>query len=134
MLSTVAPSSPIRLRRRSWVIGRAIWMPSSSVAIAVASSSPIQIGRFIVLSPSRKITIGVLVAGSRVSPPTLIKIESSGPIRVRSYRTNSEQKETGRSIQFARFGRACRRGSMDEAIDDPIQLVEVAALLDQIAE
>src|SRR5713226_8656609 len=71
---------PISVRiffTRSCVMGRAILIPSISVAIAVASERPIQIGRLSLLSVSFRITIGVLVTGSNVRPPTAICMESS---------------------------------------------------------
>ena len=58
-------------------MGRAILIPSSSVAMAVASRSPIQMGRFSLLSGSRRMTIGVLVTGSSVRPPTVIRMKFS---------------------------------------------------------
>jgi hypothetical protein len=58
-------------------MGRDILIPSISVAIDVASSSPIQIGRFNLLSGSRRITIGVFVTGSSVKPPTVIRMKFS---------------------------------------------------------
>ena len=42
-------------------MGRAIVMPSSSVAMAVASSSPIQMGSCSLFSESFRTTIGVRV-------------------------------------------------------------------------
>src|SRR5216117_3570766 len=53
-------------------------MPSSSVAMAVASRSPIQMGRFSLLSGSRRMTIGVLVTGSSVRPPTVFILMTVG--------------------------------------------------------
>src|SRR5947209_1657589 len=56
-------------------------MPSNSVAIEAASSGPIQIGKLSLLSGSLSTTIGILVVGSSVNPPTIIRIKSSlGPV------------------------------------------------------
>jgi hypothetical protein len=51
-------------------MGRENLMPSNSLAIAVASSNPIQMGRVLSPSVSFKITIGLLVRGSTVKPDT----------------------------------------------------------------
>src|SRR5262249_25233439 len=126
--STVTPSSVSTLRSRSCVIGRAILMPSSSVAMAVASSKPIQMGRLSLLSRSLRITIGVLVTGSSVSPPTLIKIEFSRLIRAAPALASRYcvQKRSATSIPF--WPR-----SAHQTIDDAVQLIQIAALLDHIA-
>src|SRR5262245_41772172 len=129
MASTTAPSSPSTLRNRSCVIGRAILMPSSSVAIAVASKRPIQIGRFSLFSESLRITIGVLVTGSSVSPPTVMRMNCSRPMRGDPPRLESFY---GRPLRLP-IGNAL--GSLDDQpIDHVIELIQVAALLDHVAE
>jgi len=61
-----------RSRMRSCVIGREKLIFSSSVAMALASKSPIQIGTARLPSRSFRITMGVLVSGSMVRPDTFI--------------------------------------------------------------
>jgi hypothetical protein len=63
--------------RRSWVMGLENLIPSNSLAMAVASSNPIQMGR--VLSPpiSFRMTIGLLVIGSTVSPAMTMGLSMS---------------------------------------------------------
>jgi hypothetical protein len=47
-------------------------MPSSSLAIAVASSRPIHIGRVLSPSISLSITMGLFVRGSTVNPDIIM--------------------------------------------------------------
>jgi hypothetical protein len=49
-------------------MGRENLIPSSSLAMAVASSNPIQMGRVLSPSVSLRITIGLFVSGSTVNP------------------------------------------------------------------
>src|SRR3989454_323657 len=93
-------------------------MPSSSVAMAVASRSPIQMGRFSLLSGSRRMTIGVLVTGSSVRPPTVIRMKSSRLIA----------SPIGPHCAAALPGRQSDR---HQAVDHVVELVQVPALLDQ---
>src|SRR2546428_4159875 len=76
-----APRPTITCFRRSWVSGRANFTPASSIAIALASAGPIQIGR--TRSPSRscRMTTGVLVVRSspRWATRTSITAARSGP-------------------------------------------------------
>src|SRR4051812_23925525 len=58
-------------RSRSWVSGRAGLTPCCSYAIAVASTAPIQIGRYRSPSTSRSSTIGWLLGSSTRTPTTL---------------------------------------------------------------
>jgi hypothetical protein len=74
--------------------------------------------------------MGVLVAGSSVRPPTLIKIESSGPIG-RALPSRELFAETLGSVN--RFCRDSGARSAHQAIDHAVQLVEIAALFDEIA-
>src|SRR5688572_31745778 len=60
--------------RRSWVSGRCAFMPWSSIAMALASAGPIQIGRTLAPSFSRRITTGVLVVRSRPRWATVTSI------------------------------------------------------------
>src|SRR5215468_11188939 len=55
-------------RRRSWVIGRGVVTFSICSAIALASKMPTQIGSTRCPSLSRRMTMGVLVTGSTISP------------------------------------------------------------------
>src|ERR1051325_3406445 len=99
-------------------------MPSSSVAMAVASRRPIQMGRFSLLSGSRRITIGVLVTGSRVRPPTVIKMKFSRFMRPAPRRPQAFcRREPGPSMPDA-------NSDGDQVVDDAIKLAEVPALLD----
>ena len=59
---------------RSWVSGRWAFMPCSSIAIALASAGPIQIGSTRAPSFSRRITTGVLVVRSRPRWATVTSI------------------------------------------------------------
>src|SRR5882672_5750438 len=61
------PSSIIKLRRRSWVIGRGGAIFSISRAIALASYAPTQIGNIVSLSTSFRIMMGVPLLGSIIS-------------------------------------------------------------------
>src|SRR3954469_19223156 len=58
-------------RRRSWVSGRAGLTPCCPYAMAVASTAPIQIGRYRSPSTSRSRTIGWLLGSSTRTPTTL---------------------------------------------------------------
>ena len=62
------------LRSRSCVIGRGVATFSICRAIALASETPTQIGSTRVPSLSRRMTIGMLVAGSIISVLTVISI------------------------------------------------------------
>src|SRR2546430_8379382 len=66
--------------RRSWVIGRCVWMPCRARAIAVASMEPIQMGRY--RSPSRSLssTIGWLLGSSTRTPTRFSSIMARAPI------------------------------------------------------
>src|SRR5262245_14054273 len=55
-------------------MGRWVWIPSNSVAIALASKIPIQIGRKYFCSKSLSNTTGILVLGSTANPETLSSI------------------------------------------------------------
>src|SRR6185295_1294849 len=61
------PSSMIKFRSRSWVIGLGGAIFSISRAIAFASYAPTQIGSIVSLSTSFKIMIGVPLLGSIIS-------------------------------------------------------------------
>ncbi len=62
------------LRSRSCVIGRGVAMFSICSAMALASKMPTQIGSTFCPSLSRRMTIGVLVMGSTISPLMVISI------------------------------------------------------------
>ena len=62
------------LRSRSCVIGRGVATFSICSAIALASKSPTQIGSTRWPSLSRRMTIGMLVIGSTISPLIVISI------------------------------------------------------------
>src|SRR5215471_15019539 len=83
--STFVSSSERTFFRRSWVIGRGVVTLSISMAIALASKMPTQMGRKTPSAASRSITTGMLETGSISSP--LISIFtmacSSGDRRVR---------------------------------------------------
>src|ERR1019366_7104330 len=64
------PSS--RLLIRSWVIGRGVETFSISRAIAFASYTPTQMGSTVLLPTSFRMTIGMLVTGSIISPRIFI--------------------------------------------------------------
>src|SRR3954447_3457346 len=66
-------------RNRSWVNGRAGLTPCCSYAMAVASTAPIQIGRYRSPSTSLSRTIGWLLGSSTRTPTTL----RSPPARLR---------------------------------------------------
>src|SRR5713226_4259110 len=72
-----APSPTITCLSRSWVRGRENFTPASSMAMALASAGPIQIGS--TRSPSRscRITTGVLVVRSSPRWATRTSITSS---------------------------------------------------------
>ena len=61
-------------RSRSWVIGRGVEMFSICKAMAFASNIPTQIGSTFCPSLSRRMTIGMFVTGSTISPLMLISI------------------------------------------------------------
>src|SRR5438552_3109884 len=131
MRSTVASRSVMIFFRRSWVIGRAILMPSSSVAIAVASSRPIQIGRFSLLAGSVRMTMGVFVTGSRVRPPTVMRMKFS-PLMLAPIVGHSRQKVSGgQSPKPCDAG--ARASHQHQSVDHFVELVQVAALLDDVA-
>src|SRR5215510_13461404 len=77
-----APSPTITCFSRSCVSGRANFIPASSIAIALASAGPIQIGNTRSPFCSCKITTGVLVVLSRPRWATRTSITSgpSGPL------------------------------------------------------
>src|SRR5205807_521111 len=60
-----APRPRITCFSRSWVSGRANFTPASSIAMALASAGPIQMGRTRSPSCSWRMTTGVLVVRSR---------------------------------------------------------------------
>ena len=64
---------------RSWVMGRENLMFSSSLAMAVASSSPIQMGTALSEATSLRIMMGLLVKGSMVNPETVISLNMLPP-------------------------------------------------------
>src|SRR4051794_12682810 len=65
-------------RSRSWVRGRAGFTPCCSYAIAVASTAPIQIGRYRSPSTSLSSTIGWLL-GSSTRTPTTFSSRTAAP-------------------------------------------------------
>src|SRR6185369_1450355 len=129
MRSTVASRSPMMRFSRSCVIGRAILMPSSSVAMAVASSRPIQMGRLSLLSGSFRMTIGVLVTGSSVRPPTVIWMKFSRLMP----RSSDNVALLPKGVRNVNPQRTARTSTDDHAIDHAVQLVQVPALLDDVA-
>ena len=62
------------LRSRSCVIGRGVAMFSICSAMALASKIPTQIGSTFCPSLSRRMTIGMFVIGSTISPLIVISI------------------------------------------------------------
>src|SRR5581483_6773326 len=84
-------------------------------AIAVASMRPIQIGRLSLLSASRRTTMGALVTGSRVSPPTLIAMHSSRfityPYRPGTAGSNADRPASARDAVRDALARARTAGS-----------------------
>jgi len=66
----------IELRTRDGAALQLVSRPSDAISVAIdaASSGPIQIGKFNLLSGSRRTTMGILVLGSRVNPPTTIRM------------------------------------------------------------
>src|SRR5262245_40920560 len=74
-----APSPTITCFSRSCVRGRANFIPASSIAIALASAGPIQIGNTRSPFCSCKITTGVLVVLSRPRWATRTSITSGRP-------------------------------------------------------
>src|SRR3954452_13403135 len=68
IFSTLPPSCSSTERRRSWVIGRGGSTPSMRSAMALASKTPIQMGRKSWLPTSRRITIGTFDEGSSINP------------------------------------------------------------------
>src|SRR3989454_793004 len=78
-----APRPRMTCFRRSWVSGRANLTPASSIAIALASAGPIQMGSTRSPSCSCRITTGVLVVilqeqeGERVLPIWISPAEAS---------------------------------------------------------
>ena len=71
---TDALRSWMTFRSRSCVIGRGVEMFSICRAMALASKIPTQIGSTFCPSWSRRITIGMFVIGSTISPLMLISI------------------------------------------------------------
>src|SRR4030067_433233 len=69
---------------RSWVMGRENLMFFSSLAMAVASSNPIQMGTALSESTSVRIMMGLLVKGSMVSPETVISLSMLPPLGMSS--------------------------------------------------
>src|SRR5579875_472674 len=57
---------------RSWVMGRGVVTFSISRAMALASYTPTQMGRTVLPLMSRRMTIGILVTGSIISPRIFI--------------------------------------------------------------
>ncbi len=68
---------------RSWVIGRGAAIFSISMAIALASKIPTQIGITVSEATSLSTTMGIFVAGSIINPRILtsISMASLSPIR-----------------------------------------------------
>src|SRR6266511_2058406 len=79
MRSTRTVSSSRRFFMRSWVMGRAVMMPWSANAMAVASMAPIQIGRNRSPSVSFSRTMGWLVGSSTRTPTRFISIIAADP-------------------------------------------------------
>src|SRR5690606_29380606 len=75
------PSPTMTCLRRSWVSGRWNLTPCSSIAMALASAGPIQIGRTRVPWRSRRMTTGELVVRSTPSWATATSIIGSPPGR-----------------------------------------------------
>src|SRR5215467_12470534 len=77
-----APRPTMTCFSRSWVSGRANFIPASSIAIALASAGPIQMGSTRSPFCSCKITTGVLVVLSRPrwATRTSITCVASGPL------------------------------------------------------
>src|SRR5256885_6610125 len=70
-----SPPRPTRIcLSRSWASGRCAFMPWSSIAMALASAGPIQMGSTRVPSFSLRITTGVLVVRSRPRCATVTSI------------------------------------------------------------
>src|SRR5881397_1591990 len=103
-------------------------MPSSSVAIAVASRRPIQMGKFSLFSESLRITIGVFVTGSSVSPPTVMRMNCSRPMKDSPF--DPPHSTEGLPI--------CNLDPWallhDEPVDHAIKLIQVATFFDDVAE
>src|SRR5215467_9392703 len=100
-------------------MGRAILMPSSSVAIAVASRRPIQIGRFSLLSGSLRMTIGVFVTGSSVRPPTVMRMKFSPLMLVPDARHSRQKGLEGQSPKPP------ERSHEHQTVDHFVELIEV---------
>ena len=64
----------MRFLVRSWVIGRGAETFSISIAMALASKMPTQIGITVSDATSLSTTMGILVAGSIISPRILTSI------------------------------------------------------------
>src|SRR5262245_62805721 len=121
------------LRSRSWVIGRAVVTFSICSAMALASKMPTQIGSTRCPSLSRRITIGVLVMGSTISPLIDISIcmalrLSPDAVRARAFdadahgpadpRCRPRQVDDDVLRRAARdFALATPAGSVDEHVD-----------------
>src|SRR5512135_212908 len=69
---------------KSWVMGRENLIFSSSLAMAVASSKPIQMGTALSDATSLRIMMGLLVKGSMVNPETVISLSMMPPLAMSS--------------------------------------------------
>src|SRR5262245_9651342 len=92
------------LRSRSWVIGRGVAMFSICSAIAFASKIPTQIGSTFCPSLSRRITIGVFVIGSTISPLIVISICMAHPAILESLAPTSPFQMFGSAPDAVRAG------------------------------
>src|SRR5438552_11420863 len=77
MRSMCTPISSRMFLRRSWVIGRGVTTPCCAKAIAVASTVPIQMGRYRSPVRSRSKTIGCWLGTSRRTPTRFSSIIGS---------------------------------------------------------
>src|SRR5580765_2943231 len=110
--------SPSVLKKRSWVIGRDVATFSIFNAIALASKTPIQIGRKNFSSASFSTTTGVFEMGSRSSP--LISIFFIGPPRSSCRRPGERILETPLDPNRDVLAGADRAPGTGPEMDDPV--------------
>src|SRR5712691_5424479 len=80
---------------RSWVMGRAVVIFSSSSAMALASKSPTQMGSERFSSSSRRMMMGMLDRGSRASCFTFISRNMPSPPASRLHRGGGQHAPLG---------------------------------------
>src|SRR5512135_2552968 len=100
---------------KSWVMGRENLIFSNSLAMAVASSKPIQMGTALSDATSLRIMMGLLVKGSMVSPVTVISINMLTPLELPGAAAIGLQRVVFGPLALQRMGMSRADGDAREA-------------------